>query len=159
MDHKGDFKRLLAGILGTPPIQVEGYLQAEMDRARLPPLSGAFEGGHALIIGVAKYPRLNPLPEAILNDARDLCTLLTEPTACGYPLTQVTRLLDDEAIDDGIRATPADLAELAGPDDTAVIFFSGHGDYDLDDCEAQQYILPTSATWPTCPAPPSPAMR
>ncbi len=156
-DDEGAFKRLLAGILGVPPIQVEGYLQDRADRAKLPPLpSGVFESGHALIIGVANYPHVRPLPEIVLDDARDVCALLTDPVTCGYPAGQVRQLLDGEATGDGIRAALADLAARAGPDDTAVIFFSGHGAHDspnsklktqnsklkTQNSKLKQYILP-----------------
>jgi len=137
------FKRLLAGILGIPPVQVEGYLQTETSKKHLPPPpSGVFEQGHALIIGVANYPRVNPLPETVLNDARDLRGLLTDPSTCGYPPGQVTQLLDGEATADSIRAALADLAARTGPDNTAVVFFSGHGAHDLAGDDTHQYILP-----------------
>lgn len=137
------FERLLAGILGLPPIQVEGYLQAERGRERRPPPpSGAFEGGHALVIGVANYPRAAPLPETVLNDARDLRALLTDPAACGYPPANVTQLLDREATAGAIRAALGALAERTGPGDTAVVFFSGHGEYDPAGGDSRQYLLP-----------------
>ena len=151
-DDEVAFKRLLAGILGIPPIQVEGYVEAETGKARLPRQpSGTFEHGHALVIGVANYPRVNPLPETVLDDARDLRALLTDPAACGYPPGQVAQLLDAEATGDGIRAGLADLAARSGPEDTAVVFFSGHGAHEpgssnlkpeTSSTKPSQYILP-----------------
>jgi hypothetical protein len=86
LDDEHAFKRLLAGILGILPIQVEGYLQAERGKEhRPPPPSGVFAAGHALVIGVANYPKIRTLPETVLNDARDLGVLLTDPLICGYP--------------------------------------------------------------------------
>ena len=143
LDDEQAFKRLLAGILGIPPIQIEGYLQAEAGKAQLPlPPSGAFEQGHALVIGIANYPRVRSLPETVLNDARSLCSLLTDRVACGYPSTQVVQLLDDQAPADGIRAALAELAARTGPEDTAVVFFSGHGAHCPAGGELRQYILP-----------------
>ena len=142
-DDERAFKRLLAGILGMPPIQIEGYLQTERVKEHLPPRpSGDFARGHALIIGVANYPRVNPLPETILNDARDLRALLTDPSACGYPPDQVTPLLDEQATADNIRVALADLAARTGPTDTAVVYFSGHGAHDSAGPDTRQYILP-----------------
>lgn len=136
------FKRLLAGILGIPPIQVEGYIQAEVDKAKEPlPPSGRFEQGHALLIGVANYPYVRPLPETALSDARDLGSLLIEAAICGYPPDQVVSLLDEQATGDHIRAALADLAARTGPDDTAVVFFSGHGAQKMGTA-SQEYILP-----------------
>lgn len=137
------FKRLLAGILGIPPIQVEGYVEATTGQEQRPrPPSGTFDWGHALVIGVANYPWVDPLPGSVLNDARNLRALLIDPSTCGYPAAQVTELLDGEATAEGMRAALADLAARTGPDDTAVIFFSGHGAHSAVDGAAQQYILP-----------------
>jgi hypothetical protein len=150
LDDELAFKRLLAGILGVPPIQVDGYLQSQAEQARLaPPPTAAFAGGHALVIGVANYPRATPLPETVLNDARDLRALLIDPAACGYPPANVVQLLDSAATGAAIRAALADLAARAGPDDTAVVFFSGHGAHDSPNSKLEtqnsklyQYILP-----------------
>ncbi len=145
-DDEQAFKRLLAGILGLPPIQVAGYLESEVGQEWLPsPSSGRFEQGHAVIIGVAHYPRVRSLPETVLNDARDLYALLISPTACGYPpapAPNATLLLDGEATGDRIRTALIDLAARTGPDDTVIVFFSGHGAYEDSDGEIQQYILP-----------------
>jgi hypothetical protein len=152
LDDERAFKYLLSGILGVSPIEVDGFVETEVDRARLaPPPSGTFEHGHALVIGVANYPRFTRLPETVLDDARDLYALLTDPATCGYPPAQVTQLLDAEAMTDGIHAGLADLAARTGPGDTAVVFFSGHGAHESDspnlkpetsNVKPNQYILP-----------------
>ena len=143
LDDEHAFKYLLSGILGIPPIEVDGFVETEKSKARLAsPPSETFERGHALVIGVANYPQVNSLPEMVLDDARDLRTLLTEPAACGYPGDQVRQLLDREATGDGIRAALRDLSARTGPDDTAVVFFSGHGAYDPQGGDTRQYILP-----------------
>lgn len=86
-----------------------------------------FDQGRALVIGVANYQEVNKLPEAVLNDARDIANVLRSPEFCGYPEGNVTVLLDDEATLAGIRKALADLADDAKPDDTVAFFFSGHG--------------------------------
>jgi hypothetical protein len=142
-DDEHAFRRLLAGILGISPIQVEGYVIAEASKEELPPPpSGTFDQGHALVIGVASYPQGYLLPETVLYDARDLRVLLADPAICGYPSDQVTQLLDGDATADRIRAALADLAEHIGPGDTAVVFFSGHGAHDLAGGDIPHYILP-----------------
>jgi hypothetical protein len=147
-DDEQPFKRLLAGILGIPPIQVEGYLQAERGKEHLPsPPSGTFEGGHALLVGVANYPRVNPLPETVLDDARDLRALLTDPATCGYPADHVVQLLDGDATGANIRAAVKSLAQSTDSQSTAVLFFSGHGAHAPDpkgfpNPSGLQYILP-----------------
>lgn len=141
-DDEQAFKRLLAGILGIPPIQVEGYIQAEMSKEQLPlPPSGVFEQGHALVIGIANYPQVRPLPEIVLNDARAIHELLAS-SACGYPTANVRQLLDDRATANGIRTALARLASRVKPDDTVVVFFSGHGGYEENGDETRQYLIP-----------------
>jgi hypothetical protein len=141
-DDEQAFQRLLAGILGIPPVQVDGYIRAETHKQQIaPPASGRFERGHALAIGIAGYPNVRPLPETVLDDARDLCAALIDPALCGYPVSQVVLLLDADATRDKIRAALADLAARAGPDDTVVVFFSGHGARNPVG-DSQQYLLP-----------------
>jgi hypothetical protein len=142
-DDKQAFKRLLAGILGIPPVQVEGYIQAQTNKERRPPPpSGTFEQGHGVIIGIANYPMVNPLPETILNDARDLRDLLTDSARCGYLCNNVTQLLDDEATGDAIRAALESLAQSINSQSTAIVYFSGHGAHDPAGGDTGQYILP-----------------
>jgi hypothetical protein len=140
-DDEGAFQRLLAGILGISPIQVDGYVEAQATKAHLPvPPSGGFVQGHALAIGIARYPHIRPLPDGVLDDARDLCALLGDRAACGYPPEQVVLLLDAQATGGGIRDALAALAARAGPEDTAVVFFSGHGAQ--GGSPFRQYLLP-----------------
>ena len=89
--------------------------------------TGDFATGYAVVIGVANYMNVSPLPEAILNDARDVAAVLKSNAYCGYEPRNVYLLLDGEATLERIRAAFASVAESSGPDDTVVIFFSGHG--------------------------------
>lgn len=86
-----------------------------------------FSQGRALVIGVANYQEVSRLPEAVLNDARDVADVLGAPDLCGYPVGNVTLLLDQEATLAGIRKALTELAADSTPEDTVVIFFSGHG--------------------------------
>ncbi|MCZ4097418.1 caspase family protein [Streptomyces sp. SID13666] len=81
----------------------------------------------ALVIGVANYDNISSLPEAVLNDARDIASTLRAVEYCGFPPNQVQVLLDDQATLEGIRSGLADLASSSVAQDTVVIFFSGHG--------------------------------
>lgn len=141
-DDEAAFNRLMAGILGLPPIQVKSYIQQETEKMKTRPPTAVFQQGHALVIGVANYVNINPLPETVLNDACDLEQLLTNPDACGYPTTNVIRLLDDEATNTGIRSALATLARRTGPDDTVVIYFSGHGAHNPNGNGDHQFLLP-----------------
>lgn len=86
-----------------------------------------FSDGHALLVAVAAYPKVSPLPHAVINDAREVTAVLTSPAHCGYDPKNVTTLLDSEATLGAIRRELSTLASRAKPDDTVLIFFSGHG--------------------------------
>lgn len=87
-----------------------------------------FATGYAVVIGVANYWNVcPPLPKAVLNDARDVAAVLTSNAHCGYEPQNVHLLLDGDATLARIRAALASVAQTSGPDDTVVIFFSGHG--------------------------------
>lgn len=86
-----------------------------------------FSHAHALVIAVANYMHVNPLPEAVLNDARDIADVLSSPEYCGYNPTQIKTLLDSDATLDATRQALADLASVSAESDTVFIFFSGHG--------------------------------
>lgn len=86
-----------------------------------------FKNGRALIVGVADYAEVKPLPEAVRNDASDIADLLRDPNFCGYPDENVKVLINSDASLVGIRAALADLASSTTADDTVAIFFSGHG--------------------------------
>ncbi|MFC0861636.1 caspase family protein [Sphaerimonospora cavernae] len=89
--------------------------------------SVTFSNGRALIIAVADYHEANVLPDAVLDDARDIASVLQAPDYCGFPPECVRMLLNQEATLDAIRAELSELALSASSDDTVVIFFSGHG--------------------------------
>jgi len=86
-----------------------------------------FDKGRALVVGVANYDAVSSLPEAVLNDARDVTSVLQASDYCGFPAANVQMLLDGEATLANVRAALASLAGSAGADDTVVIYFSGHG--------------------------------
>ncbi|GLW98193.1 caspase family protein [Microtetraspora sp. NBRC 16547] len=86
-----------------------------------------FNQGRALIVGVADYPGNHALPDAVLNDARDTAAVLQAPEYCGFPPDNVRLLVDGEATLDALRTELGELASSARPDDTVIIFFSGHG--------------------------------
>ena len=106
-------------------------------------VTGSFATGHAVVIGVANYRRVGPpLPEAVLNDARDIAAVLTSSAYCGYEPRNVHLLLDADATLARIRAAVTSMAETSGPDDTVVIFFSGHGARLGDPADPESALLP-----------------
>ena len=86
-----------------------------------------FANGRALVIAVANYDEITSLPEAVLNDARDISGALSSPNYCGYDSRNVTTLLDKAATIAAIRHGLATLAPSSREEDTAFIYFSGHG--------------------------------
>ncbi len=101
-----------------------------------------FSEGYALIIGIANYPSVSRLPEAVLKDARDMQALLRSPTHGGYLDANVQLLSDEAATADGIRAGLRWLAQVASPGATALVFFSGHGVRIEQGPYAGSYLIP-----------------
>lgn len=105
-------------------------------------VAGGFATGHAVVIGVANYRNVSSLPNAVLNDAQDVATILKSESYCGYDADNVHLLLDGDATLDRIRAALATVARASGPDDTVVIFFSGHGACLGDSGDPESTLLP-----------------
>ena len=101
-----------------------------------------FAAGHAVVIGVANYRNASPLPKAVLNDARDVAAVLKSNAYCGYEPHNVQLLLDGDATLERIRTALASVAKTSGPDDTVVIFFSGHGARLGDPADPASALLP-----------------
>lgn len=80
-----------------------------------------------MVIGIANYQKARKLPSTVLDDARDVAELLKDVNYCGYLPTNVELLLDSQATLDGIRKALGRLAQAAAPDETVVVYFSGHG--------------------------------
>ena len=101
-----------------------------------------FATGHAIVIGVANYRKVSGLPEAVLNDARDVAAVLRSNAYCGYESRNVHVLLDGEATLERIRAALASVAKTSRPEDSVVIFFSGHGALLGDPVDPESALLP-----------------
>jgi hypothetical protein len=89
--------------------------------------NACFSDGHALVIAVADYVQVRPLPAAVLHDAQDIVATLTSAAHCGYASQNVKLLLNNHATLDAINQELEALAARAKPSDTVLIFFSGHG--------------------------------
>jgi hypothetical protein len=86
-----------------------------------------YSQGHAFLVGVANYQQISSLPAAILNDVNDVAATLSSPKYCAYDAANVVTLLDGDATRAAVLKGLGDLAARAGPDDSACVFFSGHG--------------------------------
>lgn len=101
-----------------------------------------FTQGRSLAIGVANYPKVRKLPENVLDGARDVANLLQSPELCAYPPGNVETLLDGQATAGDIRAGLDRLSQMAGAEDTVVVFFSGHGGRVESGSDAGTYLIP-----------------
>jgi hypothetical protein len=102
---------------------------------------------HALIVGVANYRYVNPLPATVLADARAIHAALSDESLCAYPLANTTLLLDDQATQAGLRQSLADLAARCNVDSTAFIYVSSHGGRIESGAHAGDYLLPVDARY------------
>lgn len=86
-----------------------------------------FAKARALIVGIADYQSITPLPASVRRDATDLQATLTDPAISGYDPTTVTLLLNCNATAAAIRAELDRAAAEMQPDEVFLFFFSGHG--------------------------------
>jgi hypothetical protein len=104
----------------------------------MPTLQNAF----ALLIGIANYKYINPLPAVVLNDVRDVYDTLVNPDVCGYPSSNVTLLLEDKATRNGILTALGDLAQKTNNQSTIFIYISSHGGRIENGSYTGEYLLP-----------------
>lgn len=102
-----------------------------------------FDGGRALLIGIGEgYCPSLQLPSLVRKDAEAVAQILCDPALCGYPASNVRLLLDEQATKSSIVDALRELGASAKPDDTVVIFFSGHGGRKAGAPEYSGYLYP-----------------
>lgn len=93
----------------------------------------SFIHGHALCIGIGSYHYESKLDVPITSsDAQALANTLQNPHYCGYPKEQVTLLTGVNASRESILSALDELADRTSPEDTVLLFYSGHGHYSVD---------------------------
>jgi hypothetical protein len=97
---------------------------------------------HALIVGIANYPNVAPLPDTVLADANDVADVLTDPNLCAYPLDQACLLLDGDATLAKLRGKLEALAQRSDKDSTVFIYISSHGGAIASGPAKGEYLLP-----------------
>ena len=102
----------------------------------------SFQNGHALVVAAAAYGKISPLPDTVVKDARDVVSVLTSPSYCGYSPQQVSLLLNEQATLEALRRGLESLASRAKSDDTVIVYFSGHGARLGSLSDAQSILLP-----------------
>lgn len=105
------------------------------------PSEWGFKGeNYLLIIGIDKYQHWKPLHNAV-KDVKDISRLLTERYQ--FDSDRVMTLFDEEATEDNIRRKLLEIKKTITKEDNLVVFFSGHGFYDMDLDEG--YWVPANA--------------
>lgn len=84
-------------------------------------MSELFDRGYAVIIGVG-----GDLPVTV-DDAQAIADLLRDPERCGYPGRNVRLLTQQEARRDKVLEAFEWLVATTTPEDTAIVYYSGHG--------------------------------
>lgn len=97
-------------------------------------MSKLFQNGHALLIGVG-----GDLPNTV-DDATGIANILKDPERCAYRPERVDLLTGQQATRTSVFAALDRLAGAAGPRDTVIIYFSGHG-YRVDSPTGTFYYL------------------
>ena len=88
-----------------------------------------FAQGYAVVVGVGADLSVT------MDDAAAVADLLSDSGRCAYPTDQVRLLTGEDADRDAILSALDWLADSAGPEASAVVYFSGHG------LEAPDYYL------------------
>lgn len=102
---------------------------------------------YALIVGIAHYKAINPLPVTVLNDARAVREVLIDPLRGGYDPKHVTLLLDGEATQAALRHALHDLAQKATADSIVLIYLSSHGGRIENGPQVGEYVLPVDVDY------------
>lgn len=97
----------------------------------------------ALVIGIGAYTKIRTLAKTVV-DAGDLHALLL---ANGYERDKCTLLLDKAATKGAIGDALDTLARKVGPNDSVLLFFSGHGAQRMGGFAPGEYLCPIEADW------------
>lgn len=99
-----------------------------------------------LVVGIAKYKYVTPLPSTVLNDAQDIHDLLVDPQRCGYLTDNVKLLLNEQATRDEIFKALDAVAARADRESVVFVYVSGHGGRAVSGQHPGEYILPVDAS-------------
>jgi hypothetical protein len=90
-------------------------------------MMAGFDQGHALVVGVGTYHNAAWNAPITVADAASFAAALQDPAVSAYPKNQVELLHDTGATRAEIRSALGRLAGRVKPEDTAIVFFCGHG--------------------------------
>jgi hypothetical protein len=101
--------------------------------------------GAAVVVAAADYQRLPGLPAAVTADARAIVSVLTDSAASTLSRDRVRLLTGSEATRNLVLDALTELADSTGPDDTALVYWTGHGGRIPEGAHAGEYLLPIDA--------------
>ncbi len=107
------------------------------------------ENAHALVVGIANYRAVNPLPPSVLKDAQDIRDTLVSPNYGGYKTEHVQLLLDQAATGEALRQALHDLAVRSDEESNVFLYLSSHGGRLASGPHAGEYILPVDVDYTT----------
>ncbi len=110
------------------------------------------DNAHALVVGIANYRNIAPLPATVLADAQAIRDLLIDPQHCGYAPENVQLLTDAQATAPALRQALDALATRAGRDDSVFIYISSHGGMIESGSYAGEYLLPVDVEYTSAAA-------
>jgi hypothetical protein len=103
------------------------------------------ENAQALVVGIANYKKINPLPTTVLKDAQDIYNLLVSPHHCGYVPDNVQLLLDSQATQTNLRQALVTVAQRSNAESSVLLYISSHGGQVEFGPHAGEYLLPVDA--------------
>lgn len=103
------------------------------------------ENAQAIVVGIANYKKINPLPTTVLKDAQDIYNLLVSPHHCGYLPDNVQLLLDSQATQTNLKQALATVAQRSNAESTVLLYISSHGGQVEFGPHAGEYLLPVDA--------------
>jgi WD40 repeat protein len=106
-------------------------------KAQAPPTVGRL---FALVAGIADYAKAEYKLRFADADARDVASLLRGQKGKSFSAVEVRELVNEKATLESLLDGLQWLTDNVGPDDTAVVFFAGHGVN-----EREYYFLPYKA--------------
>jgi hypothetical protein len=114
--------------------------------------SASVDNAFALIVGIATYQNVTPLPSSVVKDAKDIAERLTNPSLGGYQTNQVQVLLNEAATKASISESLARLAANCTSSSIVTVFFSCHGATLESGNHMGAYLLPVDARFESAEA-------
>lgn len=145
-DIPEDIREMAAAVGVALPEAAKRSTQATVPPAageRVPTTDGPGMRRFALLIGIGVYINIRPLNKTV-TDASDLHKLLLTH---GYEEGHCKVLLDKSATKGAISDALDQLARTVRPDDSVLLFFSGHGARRVGGFEPGEYLCPVEANW------------